>query len=104
MVQQAMLPYNLSYADYSAVYNALSFVMASVHHSSSCRRARCQLAAASASCRRSGVWQQAGGRRKEKAAGDGSHRVSPLVEVFARRPALTPERDFESLERAVRGL
>jgi hypothetical protein len=47
MVQQAMLPYNLSYADYSAVYNALSFVMASVHHSSSCRRARCQLAAAS---------------------------------------------------------
>ena len=34
MVQQAMLPYNLSYADYSAVYNALSFVMASVHHSS----------------------------------------------------------------------
>ena len=42
--------------------------------------------------------------RRHLVEGDGSHRVSPLVEVFARSPAFTPERDFERLERAVRGL
>ena len=30
MVTQTMLPYKLEYSDYSAIYNALSFVMASM--------------------------------------------------------------------------